>query len=74
MHHLNKAYSYIFEASVERLKLFPGELGLSLELFESLWLVTHHGELEVTVAAVCQEGQKEIGAVGYRGRNERDRK
>lgn len=46
-------FSYIFETSVKRLKLLPGELGLGLELVEALWLVPHHGELQVAFARVC---------------------
>lgn len=47
-------FSYIFEASVEGLKLLPGELCLGLELVEALWLMSYHGEFKVTVTAVCQ--------------------
>lgn len=47
------APTYVLEASVERLKLFPGELRLSLQLVQALRLVPHCGELQVTVAAVC---------------------
>ena len=45
--------TYVLEASVERLKLLPGELGLSLQLVQALGLVPHRGELQVAVAAVC---------------------
>lgn len=48
-----RAPTYVLEASVERLKLFPGELRLSLQLVQALWLVPHRGEFQVTVAAVC---------------------
>lgn len=47
------APTYVLEASVERLELFPGELRLSLQLVQALRLVPHRGELQVTVAAVC---------------------
>lgn len=33
--------TYILEPSIERLKLLPGELGLSLQLVQPLRLVTH---------------------------------
>lgn len=46
-------FSYIFETSVKRLKLLPGELGLGLELVEALRLVPHHGELQVPFTRVC---------------------
>lgn len=46
-------FSYIFETSVKRLKLLPGELGLGLQLVEALWLVPHHGELQVAFTSVC---------------------
>lgn len=48
-----KLFSYIFETSVKRLKLLPGELGLGLELVEALRLVPHHGELQVAFTRVC---------------------
>lgn len=50
--------TYVLEASVERLKLFPGELRLSLQLVQALRLVPHRGELQVTVAAVCGRRRK----------------
>lgn len=46
-------FSYIFETSVKRLKLLPGELGLGLELVQALGLVAHHGELQVAFTHVC---------------------
>lgn len=52
---------YIFEASVERLELLPGELGLGLELVEALWLVPHRGELKVTVTGVCRTESDKTG-------------
>lgn len=48
-----RAPTYVLEASVERLELFPGELRLSLQLVQALRLVPHRGKLQVTVAAVC---------------------
>lgn len=56
--------TYVLEASIERLKLFPGELGLSLQLVQTLRLVPHRRELQITVAAVCgrkRERQREEG-------------
>lgn len=44
--------TYVLEASIERLKLLPGELGLSLQLVQPLRLVPHCRQLQVTVAAV----------------------
>lgn len=48
-----RLFPYIFETSVKRLKLLPGELGLGLQLVEALWLVAHHGELQVAFTGVC---------------------
>lgn len=50
--------TYVLEASIERLKLLPGELGLSLQLVQPLRLVTHRRQLQITVAAVCGRKRK----------------
>lgn len=47
------SWTYVLEASIERLKLLPGELSLSLQLVQALRLVTHRRQLQITVAAVC---------------------
>lgn len=61
-------FSYIFETSVKRLKLLPGELGLGLQLVEALWLVPHHGELQVAFTGVCPGETVKTGE--RRGRQE----
>lgn len=45
--------TYVFKASIERLKLLPGELCLSLQLIQPLRLVPHRRQLQITVATVC---------------------
>lgn len=59
-------FSYIFETSVKRLKLLPGELGLGLQLVEALWLVPHHGELQVAFTNVCPGERANTGERGER--------
>lgn len=58
------SWTYILKASIERLKLFPSELGLSLQLVQPLWLVPHCRQLQITVTAVCwikRQRQREKG-------------
>ena len=65
--------TYVLEASVEGLQLLPGELGLSLQLVETLRLVTHRRQLQVTVAAVCGR-KRQTNRKRWRGRKmERER-
>lgn len=59
------APTHVLEASVEGLQLLPGELGLSLQLVQTLRLVPHRGELQVAVAAVCEGRRHRQG--GLRG-------
>lgn len=66
--------TYVLEASIERLKLLPGELGLSLELVQPLGLVPHRGELQVAVTAVClRDGQTDRRKESKRGREKTGR-
>lgn len=48
-----RSWTYVLESSIQRLKLLPGELGLSLQLVQPLRLVAHGRQLQIAVAAVC---------------------
>lgn len=51
--------TYIFEPSVEDLKLFLGELGLFLQLVHAFGAMTHSGKLKVIFHAVCGKKRPE---------------
>lgn len=51
--HFLQGKTHIFEAPVEDLQLFLGELGLLLQLVHALGAMTHSGQLKVIFHAVC---------------------
>lgn len=53
--------THVFEASVEGLQLLLGELGLCLQLVQSLWLVAHCGQLQLAVAAIWKGTETQGG-------------
>lgn len=53
--------TYVLEASIERLKFLPGELGLSLQLVQPLGLVPHCRQLQIAVTAVCGRRRERDG-------------
>lgn len=53
--------THVLEAPVEGLQLLLGELGLCLQLVQSLRLVAHCGQLQLTVAAIWKGTQTQGG-------------
>lgn len=47
--------THVLEASVQDLQLSACELGLFLELFQTLGPVTHRGQFKLILHAVCGE-------------------
>lgn len=45
---------YVLKATIKDLQLRFGEVGLSFQLLQSLWPVTHHRHLEFIVRFICE--------------------
>ncbi len=68
---LSSTDTHVFEAPIKGLQLLLGEFGLSLQLLQTLGLMSHRGQLEFTVTALYgrERAKKERG----RGGKQRDR-
>ncbi len=49
---LSSTDTHVFEAPIKGLQLLLGEFGLSLQLLQTLGLMSHRGQLEFTVTAL----------------------
>lgn len=64
-------WALVFEAPVKGLQLLLGEFGLSLQLLQTLGLMSHRGQLKVTVTAVYGRESAKKKRERKRGKAER---